>query len=282
MRSMTGFGSADHDGPDGRLRVQVATVNHKQCRVALRSELRDLAAEERCRRRVQEVLQRGSITVQVTWQRPAGAAQDLAGLAAQWRRLAALAEELGAPAPRLEGLLRYLPADEATTAPIPDVLWTVLDEAIDACDAMRQDEGANLQTSCLRLLDELDVLRSAIQASADGRSQRHLEQLRQRVADLIANRTTLDDDQLIRELAIYADRIDITEELDRLSSHSQQLRQLLTGDTSAGKRIEFLLQECGREMNTIGSKANDATLAQLVVDGKSLLDQLREQAANVL
>lgn len=283
MESMTGFGSGAAQGPAGAVSVQVASVNHRQCRVAVRSDLRDLALEDLVRTRVQDRLRRGSLTVQLAV-RPAGElGLDLDALRAAWSELSALAAELGAPAPRLEEVARLVGRtagpDESALRPL---IERALDEALEACATMRAAEGANLQEAFRAHHQSLFELKTRMAGLAGERVERYRDRLRARVGELLRGEADLDDATLARELALYADRIDVTEELVRLDSHLQQMGELIGADGPAGKRIEFLLQELGREVNTTAAKAADPELQALVVEAKHVLEQMKEQAANVV
>jgi len=280
MQSMTGFGSARCESPRGSLQVQLAAVNHRQCRVALRSDLRDLALDEAARNLIQERLRRGSITVQISVVEHAGGGFDQGALREQWVALKDLADELGAPAPRLEALLRQSTRSGADESDCRDALLNALDAACSACVEMRSSEGARLLVEFRRQHEELGTLCRRMAERAAQRQGDYRERLENRLGELLGER--VDEATLVRELALFAERSDISEELVRLESHLAQLEHLLVGDGAIGKQLDFLLQEVGREINTSGAKANDAELARLVIDGKTLLEQMREQAANVL
>lgn len=194
-----------------------------------------------------------------------------------------MAAELGAAKPTLEAVARLLPkAAEAPPEDFTAVVMQVLDEALTACQTMRTEEGAAMQQVLQGHAARLRELHAGFQDAAAGRVDHHRELLIERLREAVAERSEISDEVLVRELAVYADRIDITEEVDRLAAHLDALDRLLASDGAVGKKIEFLLQECGREVNTTGSKANDAALQQLVVEAKSVLDQLKEQTANIL
>ena len=282
MQSMTGFGSARNETDGQVITVQIASVNNRQCRVSVRGDLRDLALEEQVRSRTQERLQRGSITVQIGIQTTAALGQDLSSIRAAWRELAAAAAEDDAPVPSYDLAARLVSRSDDQNTVAAEVVLAVVDEALAACVAMRATEGANLHAVMVGLADELTSLRTQMGERAAGRVERWRERLLERLNEVLRDRAEITPEHLIRELAVYTDRIDVSEELDRLDSHLAQLRELLARKDAVGKQVEFLLQEFGREINTTGSKANDADLQRVVVDAKSVLERLREQAANIL
>ena len=286
MRSMTGFGTAAHGDERGQLQVQVSCVNNRRSQIQVRCEPRDLGLEEQVRQRVVAALGRGSVSVQVRWQPSAGAGPDMGSLTDLWGSFKHLADELGAPPPRLElvaGLLSRssLRLDDEG---LPAQVDAVLDEALSACTVMRDCEGDHLRRVVMAQLEALDDLRRRMRTVAAGRLERYREQLFERMRAVLADRADIDESHLLRELALHADRLDITEEIDRLGGHLDHCRHLIGPEgarVEVGKRLEFLLQEMLREVNTTGSKANDVDLSALVVEAKAILEQLREQAANI-
>ncbi len=269
MRSMTGFGAATIDG----VQVQIATVNHRTVQVGLRADLGDLALEEELRRRIRDGLGRGAATVQIT-AIGAAATVDRDRIAAVWRDLAALAAELGAPPPPLDAALRLAGAGEPR--PAAASVLAALDGALAALDAARREEGARLAGFFQSEAARLRGLHAGMARIARGRVDRHREALRARLAEVVA-----DGPDLVRDLAAYAERIDVTEELVRLTAHLDRLDGLL-GEDQPGRALDFLMQEIGRELNTTGAKSQDAALTALVLDAKLAADRLKEQAANLL
>jgi len=185
--------------------------------------------------------------------------------------------------------------DLATVARLPEVVrvtrgerapettgvLAVLDRAAAACVATREKEGAALCADLARRVDALEALARTVAAAAPARLVRERDRLAASVQQL-AGGIALDPDRLAREVAVIADRLDITEELVRFDTHLAAIRQALAGSEPAvGRRLGFLLQEAGREVNTMGSKANDATIADAVITMKTELEKLREQVENL-
>jgi uncharacterized protein YicC (UPF0701 family) len=284
MLSMTGFGAATAEADGLRVRLEIAVVNHRGCQVSLRSELRDLTLEEELRRCVRERLRRGSATVQLTIERGDAGLDDEA-LRRGYRRLAILAAELGAPPPRLEEVARQVAhgagaGDGSTPPAVAALARRALQQALEALHAMREREGGALVADLRRRMAKLLAFRAAVAERAPARLAVQRDALRQRLSEALAR--PIAEPELLRECALLADRLDLSEELTRLDSHLAQAGLCLGGGEDAGRRLEFLLQELGRECNTIGSKANDAAIAAQVVDAKTILEQIREQAANLL
>ncbi|MFW5828780.1 MAG: YicC/YloC family endoribonuclease [Planctomycetota bacterium] len=283
MLSMTGYGSASERDDAGRVTMQVAVVNHRHCQVHLRSDLRDVGLENAIRKRCRDVLGRGSVNVQLLWEPGQQLPIDLDALRASWQELAQLAAELGAPTPRLEDVARLQQRPSSLDVElVQNLAMSALDQALTELQGMRRQEGQYLTEALQADLRELARLRQDMGTVAAQRVPRHQALLRERLQELLQTEADLEPATLVREMALYADRIDISEELVRLDSHLEQMAMLLSSNEEVGKRIEFLLQELGREINTTGSKANDADLTARVVAAKSVLERMREQVANIL
>jgi uncharacterized protein (TIGR00255 family) len=168
------------------------------------------------------------------------------------------------------------PEDSSLTALVPQLV----DDALDQMLAMRKQEGLALAKDMQGRLQTMKDHRLAVSGLAPIVVQEAFGRMKERIEKLLGNEAP-DIPRLHQELAMYADRGDITEEIVRLDSHMLQFDQQLTGMGSVGKTLEFLLQEMGREVNTIGSKANDAMIASHVVQMKAELERLREQVQNV-
>ena len=169
------------------------------------------------------------------------------------------------------------PIDSAHAA---KAVLRVLNGALTDLDRMRRQEGEALAKDLSVHLDAIRTAKSVVQKKAPGMAREAFDRMTARVQTLLQGELP-DQGRLSQELAMYADRSDLSEELVRLESHMLQFDQTLASKESVGKTLEFLLQEMGREVNTIGSKANDADIAQLVVRMKAELEKLREQVQNV-
>jgi len=144
----------------------------------------------------------------------------------------------------------------------------------------REHEGAALGEILSGLCTRIDELRLAVRERSPDVVAEHHAKLRERLQALLED-ATVDEQLLAREIAVLADRADVTEEIDRLGAHVIHAREVLAGDDAAGRTLDFLAQEMLREVNTIGSKSNDAALTRLVIDMKSAVEQLKEQVANI-
>jgi len=282
MRSMTGFGTGQAEGAGTVVTVQIASVNHRGIQVQVRSDLRDLAFDELVKQEVRNALQRGSVTVQVAVRSQQVLAIDRARVAAAWEQLASLARELSAPLPTIDRVVSLVTGErESAGTGHEGLLRSALSAAITEMQTQRQREGAALATAFRAHAAALRALLPKLRVSADARATAYRTALQARVGELLKD-VTLTPEQLVREVALHADRIDVTEELVRLAAHVDALDALITSnDEQQGRKLEFLLQEIGREVNTTGAKSNDTALTNLVLEAKTLVEQMKEQTANL-
>jgi uncharacterized protein YicC (UPF0701 family) len=283
MLSMTGFSAGRARDGVGEVQVQIASVNHRGCQVQLRGDLRDLALEELVRQEVRAALGRGSITVQVQLHSARVLPLDLARLAESWRELSRLACELGAPPPALERVAELAGASlRAELQPGEGALREALAQALAAMINDRRREGAALAAHLQALAAQLGALMPALAKAAAARLARYRESLLVRLREVLADAAEVTPELLVRELALYSERLDVSEELVRLAAHLAALDALFAlADEPIGRKLEFLLQECAREANTVCAKANDSALTTLALEAKALIEQLREQSANI-
>ncbi|MCA9581190.1 MAG: YicC family protein, partial [Myxococcales bacterium] len=293
VRSMTGFGSASREGAGATVSVEIRSVNHRQGDVRLRvsGELQALVAEMEEALRTHVVRGRLDATVSL---RMADVAtlqidRDLARKA--YGDLTALRDELCPGEPVPFSMLTQVPhlfSSRSESSELSEgVRETVLDclkEAIAVHESMRVREGQALHADLSTRLGAIMDLTEKAKIRAPKVVDTYRDRLRDRIERLLeGSSVSLDEGRLEHEVAFFADRADVTEELTRLDSHCVQFRGFLEGNaTEIGKRLDFLLQEMGREVNTLGSKANDTELTNLVIDMKAELGRLREQVQNVL
>jgi uncharacterized protein (TIGR00255 family) len=288
--SMTGFGAAEGSVAGGRLRVEIRTVNHRHFNLApkLPADLSVLEAE--LRERLRKEFDRGHVAVQVRWSEyPAravgGIGVDLERARLVASRLRELQSALGLTGELSLELIARQP-DVLTSSSDGDleVQWAevepIVGQAAAECRLMRGREGDALAAELRHRVDALEALVGRIAERTPERLIRERDRLRAAVGQLLDGRQ-VDEGRLAQELAFQADRLDITEELVRFRAHAAAVREALDGDRPAGKQLGFLAQELGREVNTIGSKANDAELTQHVIAMKGELEKFREQLENL-
>jgi uncharacterized protein (TIGR00255 family) len=286
---MTGFGAAEGAVAGGWIRLEIRTVNHRHFNLATKLPGELAALEGELRERLRREFDRGHVAVHGRWTeypaRAAGFTVDLERARLVTERLRDLQGALGLGGEVTLELVARQPDVLSLTGNEPtDVPWSELEpvvaKAAADCRAMRAREGEALAAELRHRLDLLDESAGRIAARAPERLVRERDRLRAAVAELLDGRPA-DDARLTQELAFQADRLDITEELVRFRSHLAVSRDSLTADRPAGKQLGFLAQELGREVNTIGAKANDAEIAHEVIAMKGELEKFREQLENL-
>ncbi len=290
IRSMTGFGAGRSAHLDDTFDVEVRSVNHKFCEVKVRLP-RELASMElELSRAVKDRLARGGVEVALRRGGGRGALAprvDFAlaeGYAEAFRELSLrlgieselqLSDVLAAEG--VVSLEEQAVDPETVRAPVQGALAGALDHL----EAMRAREGEALARDLRGRLDRLAALAARVEALAPESVERYRERLSERIAEVTRGHAAADPVRLAQEVALFADRLDIAEELTRLRSHVAQARALVEGDEPAGRKLEFLVQELHREVNTVGSKSQSAGIAALVVELKAEVERMREQVQNV-
>lgn len=288
LRSMTGFGAAR--SPDGLLEVEVRAVNQRHLKVVVRAPEALSGLVPRVEELVRERLSRGAAGVTVRRSEALeGAAWrlDAALLERLWGELRSVAQRLGTEPPGL-GQVALIPgvvrAEERAEDPeaMEQALAAVLREALDRVEAMRQAEGAGVARALEEAGAEVLRLADAVEARGPEAMREQSERFQARLQQLLGDRSVLDPSSLAREVALLAERVDVSEELQRLRSHVAQLRQaLLAPREPVGRKLEFLAQELHREANTMASKSHDSALVETILAIKLRVEQVREQVANV-
>ena len=291
--SMTGFGRARAMLGQRAFGVEIRSLNHRGLDVKLRAYDAQLAPEIETEilRMVRQTLARGSVAISLRDETAdgQGGVLDAARVRQLHQALDKIRQEIGLPGPLDLGTVgTFMAATKAgPTTEIPASSWSDLAPAMAAAlaglCAMREHEGEAIRADLARRLVNLRALVERIAELAvlvPGRAGRRIEE---RLAALVGGNPAIDPARLAQEVALLADRLDVSEEISRLRAHFDHLATLLDGKAkdAPGRRIDFLAQEIGREFNTLGGKIQDAAIAALVIDGKAELEKLREQAQNI-
>jgi uncharacterized protein (TIGR00255 family) len=289
IRSMTGFGAGRSQSGGEEIEVEVRSVNHKFCEVKARLPRELAALEAEVVRQVKERLVRGGVEVTVRRSTAAGALSprvdlDLAleyarAFASVRERLALPGEVTLAQVLAAEGVVgleeRSVDLEAARVS-----MGKALAQALAALTSMREREGAALERDLARRLATLESLLGRVEALAPQSVEHYRARLAERVQEL-ARGLVSDPARLATEVALFADRTDVAEEITRLRSHFSQLRGLAGGVEPSGRKMDFLVQEMHREVNTIGAKSQSAEIASEVVSMKAEVERMREQVQNV-
>jgi uncharacterized protein (TIGR00255 family) len=292
--SMTGYGESTYQSDALGVSVELRSVNNRYLKVSLRAFEPYNLLEPEVEKVVRRHVRRGTIQVHLRCQRRASA-QDFqvneVALRSYLAQLRPLLAEAGHPeaGPAVFAALLALPGvvpePAVTSFSLEDdwpVVERVLEQALGRLQAMRQEEGRAMAAELLQMRDhirhELNFIRLRVPAVTEAYRDRLLERVK---ALLAATGVELGANDLIREVAIFAERSDVAEEVVRLDSHLDQFQEVLEEPESAGRKLEFLTQEMGRETNTIGSKASDVEISRRVVEIKGTLEKVRELVQNV-
>ncbi|MDD4103067.1 MAG: YicC family protein [Kiritimatiellae bacterium] len=291
LKSMTGFGRGESNSGALKVTVELSTVNRKQfdCNFSMPREL--VCLEAKLQSLIHSSITRGYVKglIAIT---AAGVAdepgeRELASVRRQIAMLRGMAHELGlADDLTAESLLRLPDALRPSLLPEdPLEFWPLLEHAacaaLDNLDGMRLREGAALEQDLRGRFKELEASGRQIASIATGVPASYKATLEKRLAELLGGGAAVDPALLAREVAVFADRCDVSEELTRLASHFGQVGKVLTQGGACGRTLDFLCQELFREINTTGSKANNVEISRLVIEFKAGLEAVREQVQNI-
>ena len=292
IRSMTGFGQACAEADGVIYTVEIRSVNNRYLKTQFR--LPDVVAflETDLERLHRQLIQRGTINYSLRMKNVSG--QALFGIDENTLRIYAerikglLADDdahsrldLGSML-MLPGIVQPAVPDEEKVERMKQAVLSLTQEALDRLNASRSQEGDVLKKDLLANCDRVSEKLAVVSGRVDAVIEEYHARLKERVEKLLAQaKLALDQDLLAREVAIYAERSDVAEEISRLTAHLDQFRGCCTKGEPAGRRMDFIAQEMLREANTIGSKSADALIAQCVIDMKCAIDRIKEQVQNV-
>ena len=289
IRSMTGFGAGRGESAGEEVDLEVRSVNHKFCEVKVRLPRELMALEADLARQVKERLARGGVEVALRRGTARGALAPRLdeGLARDYARVfREVGQRLGLPGEvtlaqvlAAEGVVT-LEERAADLEAVRAAAGQALGRALDSLTAMREREGEALGRDLEARLRSLEGWLARVAAAAPQSIEQQRARLQERVQEL-ARGHVVDAARLATEVALFADRIDVAEELTRLKSHLSQMRALVAGREPAGRKMDFVVQEMHREVNTVGSKSQSAEIAAAVVEMKAEVERMREQVQNV-
>lgn len=291
MKSMTGYGSAEGRVGEGRVFIEIRSVNHRYCDIQLKIPPKMNPLDPLFRKLIKDNIERGKIEVYLKERRGIAAAKDLSldiALAKKYHRcLEELKRELG-PSKKDVHLLEVIDARELITIEDLDVdysrYWNSIKgiafKAINKLDGMRSQEGVFLLKDQRARLKKVSDLVGLISRQSGVGLKKYQARLRAKLVRGLGSRI-VSKEKIDSELAFLAEKVDIAEELTRLKSHLSQYQQILGQKGAVGRQLDFLLQEMNREVNTLGAKASDAKISGHVISVKSELEKLREQVQNV-
>ena len=290
LKSMTGFGAAVAETEAYKVSVELKAVNQRFLELNFHMGRQLNPWEDALRKTIKAVAARGKMDIYINF-------TDKRESQASIRVNKGLVQAYHQALNDMSDMLHVArPDDVATFAGFPDILQVesdtdispmepvllqAMEDALAQFDAMRQTEGENIRQDFLHRIDRLEQMKDQVHALAPAIVQGYRDHLQKVVSEALSE-ADIDETRIIQETALYADKVNYTEEVVRLGSHFQQFRQIIeSAEEPVGRKLDFLIQELNRETNTIGSKANSTEAAQIVVDMKSEVEKLREQVQNI-
>jgi len=287
---MTGFGRAEAELEGRKVTIEIKTVNHRFLDINIRIPRTLGFAEEMIRKTIKDNLDRGRVDIFVNYTAAVDetkkAALDLGlissylSAARQAAKAAGLKDDL-----KLSDIVAIPDAIVIEEAPEDEekqtkLLSSALNSALGALTDMRKREGEELKASILECLGNLKEITAVIDFRKDTVSKDYAEKIKQRISELLAG-GDIDETRFNAEVAYMADKADITEEIVRLGTHINQFSYAVSDKAAMGRKLDFMVQEMNRELNTIGSKSQDISITNAVIEGKSIVEKIREQVQNI-
>ena len=290
IKSMTGFGAGDFENDDFKVHVEVKTVNQRYLETNLHMHYSLAMFENDITKKVKSFLSRGKADINISLKdkRDADVTIQIDGSLAKAYKSALdeISELLDMPKVQsVTSIANYsdvMKIDENSKDMEPgrEPLMNALETALSNLVAMREAEGANIQVDLLKRIEILEGFVEQLAVLAPEIVANYRQRL-EKVLNEYLNTQEIDEARIIQETALYTDKVNYTEEIVRLRSHFAQFREIISADEPVGRKIDFLIQEMNREINTVASKANSAGAAQIVVDVKSEIEKIREQIQNI-
>ena len=289
LKSMTGFGAAAVENDDYKVTVELKAVNQRFLELNFHMPRQFGQWEESLRQLIRQAAARGKVDIFVNYVDKRESKSTIRvdkGLALAYQSaMNELSDTLHLPRPDSAAMFAGFPdvlqvEQSAELDGLQPVLEDALQQALKAFDDMRQREGAHIAEDFEQRLVKLEGMRQQLITLAPAIVEERRQHLQEVLAEALAGKD-FDETRIIQETALFADRVNYTEEVVRLESHIAQFRQIMAAGEPSGRKLDFLIQEFNRETNTIGSKANSKDAAQLVVDMKSEIEKIREQVQNI-
>ncbi len=289
IRSMTGFGRGSYENEGREYLIEVKSVNHKYCDINFRMPKSFSGIENKLRKLIEEYLSRGKIDIFIDFQNFSDAGNNIKfnkELAKAYiKNLKELGEETGINSEISVVDISKMPdifkkEDNTDEELIFNELSIALNEALKNLVTMKEVEGEKLKIDLEERIEEVSEKINQISNFSSGLVQEYIVKLKSRVKELM-DTEIVDENRLLQEIVIFSDKSSIEEELTRLKSHVEQFKKLIKESSPIGKKLDFLIQEMNREINTIGSKANSLQITNLVIEVKTELENIREQIQNI-
>lgn len=286
-KSMTGFARVEMECADGRLYGEARSLNNRYLEINVRLPKIDYTSEQKLRDLAKTYVKRGKIDITIKWDKPfnnAGTPKINDAVARHYIAIIEnLKQEYGLKGDlTLENILAFkdiIVYEENNNLP-EDLLFTSFENLLKKLDEERSKEGLMIGDDLFKRLEEIDSNVQEIEIRRPFTAKTHEEKLRDKMLE-VTQCSSIDEVRVLQELAIYMERLDITEEIVRLKGHLSNFRETLGSTDSIGRKLDFIIQEMVRETNTIGSKSNDLSINERVIKIKVEIEKMREQIQNV-
>ncbi len=290
IKSMTGYGSGERIGCDKKFTVEIRSVNHRYSDINVKTPRSFVFAEDTMRKTLSRHISRGKVDVFLSVEGINGESGEvfvnMEIAKGYYAALNQLREAFDIDTPiALRDVSRFsdvftLQRAEVDTEKMAELIKEATDDAALAFSAMREKEGEQLSKDLSENTDAMEALVAEVENRTPKIVTEYKARLEARMREILDS-VPVDEGRLLNEVAIFADKVNVNEELIRLRSHIMQMRQFLLASEPIGRKMDFLIQEMNREINTVGSKSNDLEVARLVIDIKAVIEKLREQVQNV-
>lgn len=291
LKSMTGFGRGEYTDGERLFVVEIKTVNHRYIDINIRMPRELISVEEKIHKLVKKYINRGKVDIYITsyniqtQQNTVILNEDL--ITSLFESLEKVSNKLGLTNDITTSTILKIPEsytivnNEIDTDKVWEVLSVACEQALINVNEMREKEGNAISSNLLDILSNMERYFEEIKKISPYVPLEYKKKLEQRLKELLSETYDLNDERIAMEVALFADKCNIDEEIARLTSHIQQGKDILSDGGVAGRKLDFLVQEMNREVNTIGSKANDVGISENVIALKSEIEKFREQIQNV-
>lgn len=290
IKSMTGFGAGDAETADFKVHIEVKAVNQRFLETNYHMPYSMNMFENQLTKKIKEYASRGKLDINIRFQdlrdKAVTVKVDKGLVAAYGQALQEISSQLELSAPVTAAQIASYPdvlklnEENADLEAAQPVLMQAMEQALESFVAMREAEGQNIQRDLLARIGTLENFVGELEKLAPEIVAAYRQRLENLLREYLA-KEDIEESRIIQEVALFTDKVNYTEETVRLRSHFDQFRQIITAGEPVGRKLDFLIQEMNREINTAASKANSAGAAQFVVDVKSEIEKIREQIQNI-
>lgn len=290
IKSMTGFGAGDAETADFKVHIEVKAVNQRFLETNYHMPYSMNMFENQLTKKIKEYASRGKLDINIRFQdlrdKAVTVKVDKGLVAAYGQALQEISSQLELSAPVTAAQIASYPdvlklnEENADLEAAQPVLMQAMEQALESFVAMREAEGQNIQRDLLARIGTLENFVGELEKLAPEIVAAYRQRLENLLREYLA-KENIEESRIIQEVALFTDKVNYTEETVRLRSHFDQFRQIITAGEPVGRKLDFLIQEMNREINTVASKANSAGAAQFVVDVKSEIEKIREQIQNI-